>query len=267
MGFSIPNLLRDYGLLKSDILLSHGTGSTDEEFKLLKDAGVYVSCTPGTESQMAHGDLVGFRPDVLGSLGSDCHSNNHASILHAIDTGLAVARALRNHKLLSDGHFPRYVEPTTLQAFNLATVSGAKAVGMGDTIGRLEVGRQADILVFGTDSPGMTCVTEHDPLTAIVRHANVSDIETTIIGGRILKHEGKLVDIPVREGQIKVWDGSARVNEEVVKDGKLTWAQVRGELRRSRAKIQKSIEGVNIELAKEKVLEMWGHRDGENVLK
>ena len=267
MGFSVPNLLNEYGLLTSHILLSHGTGSTDEEFKVLKDAGVYISCTPGTESQMAHGDIVGFRSDVLGSLGSDCHSNNQTSILHAMDTGLAVARALRNHQLLSGGHFPRYIEPTTLQAFNLATVSGARAVGMVDSIGRLEVGRQADILVFGTDSPGMTCASDRNPLIAVVRHANVSYIETVIIGGRILKQEGKLVDIPVRPNQIKMWDGSARVNEEVVKDGTLTWAQVRGELKRSRAEIQKRIDGVNIEVAKEKVLEMWGNRDGEGVLK
>jgi cytosine/adenosine deaminase-related metal-dependent hydrolase len=266
MGFSVPNMLQEYGLLKPDILLSHATGSNDDEFKLLKDAGIYISCTPGTESQMAHGDIVGFRPDVLGSLGSDCHSNNPSSILHAMHTGLAVARALQNHKLLSEGHFPRYVEPTTLQAFNLATICGARAVSMGDGIGRLDVGRKADLVVFGTDSPGMACAVEHDPLVAVVRHASVTDIETVIVAGRILKHGGRLVDVKVGEGAIKEWEGSAHVSK-VVQDGELSWRQVREELKRSRKDIQERIDGVNIEVAKEKVLEMWGNRDGEYVLK
>ena len=73
MGFSVPQTLKDYKLLGPDILLSHATGSTDEEFELLKEAGVHISCTPSTESQMAHGDLVGFRDDTLGSLGADCN--------------------------------------------------------------------------------------------------------------------------------------------------------------------------------------------------
>ena len=266
MGFSVPNVLKDYGLLKPDILLSHATGSNDEEFKLLKDTGVYISCTPGTESQMAHGDLVGFRSDVLGSLGSDCHSNNPSSILHAMHTGLAVARALRNHKLLSEGRFPRYVEPTTLQAFNLATICGARAVGMGDSIGRLQVGRKADLLVFGTESPGMACAAEHDPLVAVVRHASVGDVETVVVGGRILKYEERLVHVKAGEGAIEEWEGSAQVSK-VVQDGELSWRQVREELKRSRKDIQERIDGVNIELAKEKVLEMWGNRDGEYVLK
>ena len=131
---------------------------------------------------MAHGNVVGFHPDALDSLGSGCHSNNHTSTLHAMDTGLAVARALRNHKLLHEGRFTRLVEPTTLQAFNMAMVCGARAVWMCYEIGRLEVGRQADLLVLRTDSPGIACAAEYEPLTAVVRHANVSDIEMVIVG-------------------------------------------------------------------------------------
>jgi cytosine/adenosine deaminase-related metal-dependent hydrolase len=72
MTFSVPDVLKNCNLLQPDILISHATGSTNEELEMLKENGVYVSCTPGTESQMAHGDLVGFREDVLGSLGADC---------------------------------------------------------------------------------------------------------------------------------------------------------------------------------------------------
>lgn len=72
MTSSVPKMMSDYGLLGSDVLISHATGSTDEDFKLMKDAGVFVSTTPATETQMAHGDMVAFRDDVLGCLGADC---------------------------------------------------------------------------------------------------------------------------------------------------------------------------------------------------
>jgi cytosine/adenosine deaminase-related metal-dependent hydrolase len=50
MTFSVPHVLEDCSLLQSDVVISHATGSTNKELKLLKDNGVYISCTPGTES-------------------------------------------------------------------------------------------------------------------------------------------------------------------------------------------------------------------------
>jgi cytosine/adenosine deaminase-related metal-dependent hydrolase len=267
MNFSVPKLLQDYGLLNQHILLSHATGSTDSEIALLKQHNVHISCTPATESQMAHGDLVGFRSDVLGSLGSDCHSNNPSSILHAMHVGLAVARALRNHQILEDGRFPRLVEPTTLQAFNLATVEGARAIGMDESIGRLQVGRKADVLVFGTESPEMMCAAEHDPLTAVVRHAGTSDIDVVIVGGKVLKRDGKLVDEDVAEEDLRGWEVCEKLKEIVREGGKLEWKEVRKELKRSREEIQKRIDDVSTPLAKKKVIEMWGNKGGENVLR
>ena len=71
-GFSVPKVLDDLNLLGPDMILSHSIGSTDDELKLLRDAGVYTSATPATESQMAHGDIVGFRDEILAAMGADC---------------------------------------------------------------------------------------------------------------------------------------------------------------------------------------------------
>lgn len=72
MGLSVPKALEEYGLLKSDIILSHATGSTEDELLILQKSGAFVSATPATESQMAHGEVLGFRKDVRGSVGADC---------------------------------------------------------------------------------------------------------------------------------------------------------------------------------------------------
>ena len=71
---SVPELLSQYGLLKSDVLLSHATGGTANDAKLLKQAGANVSTTPETEGQMGLGLPVGFGDDFkdIASLGIDC---------------------------------------------------------------------------------------------------------------------------------------------------------------------------------------------------
>ena len=105
----------------------------------------------------------------------------------------------------------------------------------------------------------MVCAAECDPLVAIVRHANPSDIDTVLVGGKVVKEGGKLRDVDVRE--LRGWHGTELINR-----GSLSWAQVAQHLRRSRVDVQERIEKCNIDLAKEKVLEMWGNKDGEDVL-
>ncbi|KAK4496127.1 hypothetical protein PRZ48_012106 [Zasmidium cellare] len=255
-GHSVPETLKDYGLLGPDIILSHGTGSTDEEFKMLKDSGSVVCMTPATESQMAHGEVAGFRKDVFGCFGADCHSNNHASILHAMQVGLAVARSHRNSHIMSQGRFPKLIEPTTQQAFNLATIAGARALRMDGQIGSLKEGKQADIVIFSTESPSMTCVVDHDPVAAVVRHASNAEIEHVLVGGKFLKRDGKLCDVGV-EGV----DGWGSGLEETTLD----WKTVAGELRKSRGEIQARINTCNVNAARRKVMEGWGFTGGDEV--
>jgi hypothetical protein len=177
-----------------------------------------------------------------------------------MQTGLAVSRALRNHDMLDQGYFPRHVEPTTLQAFNLATIGGARAVGMGDKLGRLQVGRKADLVVFDAESPSMAMAAEHDPLVAVVRHASVADIDTVIVGGKVSKQDGKLCSVFLNQ-DCNDWQGSENVRAAAT-EGYLSWKQVLSQLRRSRKDIQQRISKCNIEAAKEKVLEIWGNSDG-----
>jgi cytosine/adenosine deaminase-related metal-dependent hydrolase len=177
-----------------------------------------------------------------------------------MQTGLAVSRALRNHNLLDHGYFPYRIESTTLQAFNLATIGGARAVGMGGKLGRLQVGRKADIIVFDAESPSMAIAVEHDPLVAVVRHASVADIDTVIIGGKVLKQDGKLCSVSLN-GDCNEWQGSESVGVAAM-EGYLSWKQILSQLRRSRKDIQQRISKCNIDAAKEKVLEIWGNSDG-----
>ncbi|KAL2419258.1 hypothetical protein ABEF95_001783 [Exophiala dermatitidis] len=262
-GLSVPKALEQYGLLRSDIILSHATGSTEDELQLLNNAGAYISATPATESQMAHGEIVGFRKDVLGSIGADCQSNNPGSLLHSMQVGLAVCRSHRNSRILSSGKFPKEVEPTTLHAFNLATIHGARAIGAADKLGSLTEGKAADIVVFDADTPAMCCAVEYDPVVAIVRHATVREVNTVIVGGSILKEDGRLRDVKL--DLVDSWKGSEGVSA-VVDRGTLSWGTVLNQLRSTQEEIQMRVDRCNMDVAKEKILRMWGTKDGNQVL-
>lgn len=263
-GDSVPSILHNYSLLGPDVLLSHATGSSETDFALLRSSGAFISGTPATESQMAHGEVVCFRDDVNASLGADCHSANSASMLHAMHIGLAVARSHRNERVLDSHKFPRQVEPRTLKAFNLATICGARAVGMEKEIGSLEVGKSADIVVFATDTPAMACAVDEDPLVAIVRHAGTREVEIVLVDGVVRKAKGSLPDVDL-EQELGDWEGRKAVEGCSVDGGKLQWAEIMRQLLRSRGEIERRIDECDVEKAKDITLERWGASKGDDV--
>lgn len=92
----------------------------------------------------------------------------------------------------------------------MATLGGAKAVGLESVIGSISPGKRADLLLIRCDSTRLVPV--HDPIGAIVQYANASDIDTVFIDGRIVKAHGKLTMVE--------------------------WPRIREELRTSTARIQ-----------------------------
>ncbi|KAJ7861462.1 hypothetical protein B0H14DRAFT_3617617 [Mycena olivaceomarginata] len=138
----------------------------------LAAANGHISSTPEVELQMGIGTPVCFRLDLheIASLGVDCHSNNLGNILSQMRAG-KIPRDIGSH--------------TVEAAYNLGTIKGARAVGMGGEIGSI--------------APRDGCAAQHDPVAAIVLHASVRDIDTVIVDGR--KTGGKLIAVEVDEGE------------------------------------------------------------------
>jgi cytosine/adenosine deaminase-related metal-dependent hydrolase len=205
---SAVKILNDYGLLGPDILLSHATGISPEDASSLKAAGGHISSTPETEMQMSHGQPVCFRPDLqdVTSLGIDCHSAVSASLPTQMRIALQHQRANWNQSIIEKTHFPKHVKYEVEQAFNLGTIQGARAVGLEDMIGSIEVGKFADIVVFDGKTPGMLAAAEEDPVAAIVMHSSIRDIDMVITDGQIRKQNGKLLPVVNARGESIEWE-------------------------------------------------------------
>ncbi|KAJ7119107.1 hypothetical protein C8R44DRAFT_841381 [Mycena epipterygia] len=247
---SLVGLLSSYGLLKDDILFSHANGALPEDAIQLTAANAHISSTPETELQTAIGLSVCFRPDMhkVASLGIDCHSNNSGDILSQMRLALQNARGTHNQAFVEVGKVPRVISNTVEDAYNLGTIMGARAVGMGTEIGSIAVGKLADLVVFDGESPAMVCAAEHDPVAAIVQHASVRDVEMVIVDGKIRKVGGKLVPVEVGE------------------EGKLMqWKEVAKELLKSRQRLQEEINKLDMEAATKAAVAAF-HIDPTNIV-
>jgi cytosine/adenosine deaminase-related metal-dependent hydrolase len=253
---SLPALLDSYGLLDDSILLSHATGATAEDARLIQKANAHVSSTPSTELQMALGSPVCFRDDMQAhsSLGIDCHTNNSGSLPSEMRLGLQAARAVHNDAFLAKGKAPKHVKNTVEEAFNLGTIQGARAIKMDDRIGSLAVGKLADLVIFDATTPSMICGGEHDPVAAIVMHSSPGDIEAVMINGIWRKKEGKLLPVHVEEDALKI-----------TKKAELGWADVARELLSSRESIQKKIEQLDFVDARAKMIAAY-HVNEEDIV-
>lgn len=224
VAFDALTPLTKYSLMDKDILLSHCNGITASETSSVLSAGAHISSTPTTELQMGLGSPICFQEHLteISSLGIDCHSATSSSIIEQARLALQYTRGVHNQRSL-DTSSPLSMDTTTLQAFNLATVKGARAIGMADMIGSIAVGKFADLVFWDMRSPGMIVASEQDPVAAIVHHSSLRDVWGVMVDGVFRKREGMLAPVDVDGGRM------------------MEWEDIAGEVLRSRVRIEEGI--------------------------
>ncbi len=188
-GTTSVRYLDDIGFLDDTIIGAHCHQTTDEEVALLAKKGVrYVSCpasiaiidgiTPPLALYLASGG-------VSAGIGSDQASgNNHHNML----VEMKVAALLNKC---------RHANPTVLPAWKMlriATIEGAQTIGLGDSIGSLEPGKKADLIILDLKVPHMTPIITspvRNIAPNIVYSARGDEVETVIIDGKVVVDDHK----------------------------------------------------------------------------
>ncbi|KAK3636499.1 hypothetical protein LTR56_014125 [Elasticomyces elasticus] len=182
------------GILGPDLLFSHGNTMADDELDAIAKHGCGISSTPDTELQMGMSHPVAFKARDRGctaaSLGVDVVCSAPADMFAQMRLILQAQRHLEHD---AQEGAPLKMSRRCEEVLTLATMGGAKAVGLESVIGSVTPGKRADLLITRCDAPRMTPV--HDPIGALVLYANASDIDTVIINGEIVKSGGKLTNI------------------------------------------------------------------------
>jgi 5-methylthioadenosine/S-adenosylhomocysteine deaminase len=163
-------------------LAAHGVWVNAAEAKVLADRGVGVSHNPESNMKLASGTAPVPEYLRLGTrlgLGTDGAASNNN-----LDMFEAMRQAALLHKLQSRD--PRVV--SAREALTLATIGGARAVGMEDRIGSIAAGKLADVIAVRTDQARH--VPMYDPVSHLVYATGGDDVVLTIVNGRILFKDG-----------------------------------------------------------------------------
>lgn len=117
------------------------------------------------------------------------------------------------------------------EVLEMATLGGARAVGLEKVIGSITPGKRADIIITRCDSTRLVPV--HDPVGALVLYANGSDVDTVFINGEIVKSNGKLVGVDwpkvrqmLRDSVAAVMERSKKAPREAISAGEKYWVDL-----------------------------------------
>jgi len=189
--------LRDLGLLYPNTTYIHASHLTDEEWLLVRDSGGNVSLSPQIETQMGHGWAPAQKADKLGipvGLSSDVATTASADQFTQMHAILATERGRRHQATWDEGLDGNVGTPdliTARDALRWATIDGAKVAGVADYTGSITPGKKADLVII--DGQAVNVAPIIDPVAAVVCAADVSNVKTVFVNGKILKQDGRLV--------------------------------------------------------------------------
>jgi 5-methylthioadenosine/S-adenosylhomocysteine deaminase len=182
--------LDSIGFLGQDVVAAHGIWLTPGDIATLAAKRVGVAHCPESNMMLASGvapvvDLR--RAGVSVGLGTDgpAGSNNNLDMVEE------AASAARLQKITRGD--PKAL--TARDVLEMATIGGARALGMEDRIGTLEAGKRADVIVINLQQPKTQPVYAVE--SAIVYAASGSAVVTTIVDGKVLMRNGKVLTVDV----------------------------------------------------------------------
>ncbi len=179
--------LDSLGLTGRHVALAHCIHVDDDEIAILKRTNTNVVHCPSSNLKLGSGIAPVKRmleEGISVSLGADgAACNNRLDMFTEMRTAALLQKALHGPEVLP-----------AKRALRMATIDGARALGLGNEIGSLEVGKRADVIVVKMDSLHST---PHQPdlASAITYSAQLSDVETVVIDGQLVMREGKLLTV------------------------------------------------------------------------
>lgn len=192
-GLTPIEILHRTGLLDVDVLIAHGTGILDRDLPVLRQGTGCIAVASAPRGYLKFGwDTTPVR--ALSGIGipvglatDGAASNNTLDVWESMALTALVQKSTQRD--------PAWL--TARQALDHATLQSARAVGLGDEIGSLAPGRRADIVLVDLTGPHTQPV--HDLAATLVHSARSADVTTTIVDGRILMRDRRLLTLDVPE--------------------------------------------------------------------
>jgi 5-methylthioadenosine/S-adenosylhomocysteine deaminase len=207
-GTTPVQYLRRIEFLGPDVLAAHCIWVDYTDMKILSDYQVGCVHNPSSNMMLASGVAPVVDERAAGmrvGLGTDgpAGSNNDLDMMEEMDLASKLQKTNR-------------VDPRALGAkgaLEMATIEGARALHMEKEIGSLETGKKADFAVLTLDVPN--AVPMYDVYSQIVYALKASEVETVVVGGKILLKDRKLLTVDETAAMAKAKDYAKKVQESL----------------------------------------------------
>ncbi len=182
----------EQGILGADLRIAHGVWLDARHYDRLSKARFSVVHCPASNLKLGSGiaDVVGLRGAGI-PVGVGCDGAACSNRLDAFDE-LRLAALLQQQR-----HGPASFSGR--DALSLATLDGARALGMEDQIGSIEVGKQADLVVLSAERPELWASPAADLHDLVAFSASRADVRHVFVGGEHLVENGRLSHLDLRE--------------------------------------------------------------------
>jgi 5-methylthioadenosine/S-adenosylhomocysteine deaminase len=186
-GMSPVGYLQSIGFWGPRTLANHGVWVSADDIRILRSHQIAVSHNPESNMKLASG--IAPVPEYLAAgvtvgLGTDGAASNND-----LDMFEAMRLAAFLHKVKTGD--PRTIPART--ALEMATIGGARALGLEKQIGSLESGKRADLVVVSMASARQTPL--YDPVSHLVYVTRGDDVRTVIVNGRVLMRDRKMLTL------------------------------------------------------------------------
>jgi len=195
-GTTPVQYLDGIGVLGPDVLAAHCIWLDSTDMKIVAERQTGCVHNPSSNMMLASGVAAVVDERAAGmrvGLGTDgpAGSNNDLNMMEEMDLAAKLQKTYR-------------VDPRALGAkgaLEMATIEGARALHMEKEIGSLEVGKKADFVVLNLNVPN--AVPMYDVYSQIVYALKASEVETVVVGGKILLKEGQLLTVDEAKAMTK----------------------------------------------------------------
>jgi len=212
-GLSPVAYMDSIGALNNKLIGAHVILADDNDIELLKKADVGIAHNMSANIKSAKGvspALKMYDQGLRVGLGTDGPMSGNG--LSTIDEFNQVAKV---HKLVNKD---RAAMPP-VKVIDMATMGAARALHMEETIGSLEVGKLADIIVIDTKAPNMIPV--YNPYSALVYSANAGNVRHSIVDGKVLMQDREMLTVDEAQIRKEALDFTDVVRKTVIESGEV----------------------------------------------